>query len=132
MECCILIIIYVVDYIYILLFILSLIKLPSTFLCIIATPVLDFIPIAEQLTFTRGQSQGDSVCANIMIIQDVFVETMETFEVMLLPDPNDILGAIIQPSKAKAIVTISDGEMDRSTSYVASSPGHSQLFNVQH
>ena len=83
------------------------------FLCV-ATPVLDFIPIAEDLTFTEGQSVGGSACADITIIQDVFVEMQETFEVMLLPDLNNLLGAIINPSKAKAIVTISDGQMDRS------------------
>ena len=58
-----------------------------------------------------------------MIIQDVFVEATETFEVRLLPDPNNLLGAIIQPSKAVAIVTISDGEMNRSK-YVAMQPMH--------
>ena len=79
-----------------------------------ATPLLDFIPITEQLTFTRGQSQGDSACTDITIIQDIFVETQETFEVVLLPNLNDLLGAIIQPSKSNAIVIISDGEMDRS------------------
>ena len=57
---------------------------------------------------------GDSVCADITIIQDIFVETKETFEVMLLPDVNDLLGAIIQPGKDRAIVTISDGQFDRS------------------
>ena len=81
---------------------------------LVATPILDFIPVVEQLTFTEGQLQGDSVCTDIIIIQDVFVETQETFEVMLLPDLNDILGAIINPSKSKAIVTISDGEMNSS------------------
>ena len=70
--------------------------------------------MAELVTFTEGQSQGASVCTDITIIQDIFVEPMETFEVMLLPDPNNLLGAIIQPSKSKAVVTISDGEMDRS------------------
>ena len=49
-----------------------------------------------------------------MIIQDIFVETQETFEVLLLPDLNDPLGAIINPNKSKAIVTISDGEINRS------------------
>ena len=81
-----------------------------------ATPLLDFIPVSEALTFTRGQSQGDSACTDITIIQDVFVESKETFEVMLLPNPNDILGAIIQPSNSKGVVIISDGEMDRSKS----------------
>ena len=57
---------------------------------------------------------GDSVCADITIIQDIFVETKETFEVMLLPNLNDILGAIIRPGKDRAIVTISDGQFDRS------------------
>ena len=75
---------------------------------------MDFIPIAEDLTFTEGQSVGGSACADIMIIQDIFVESQETFEVMLLPDHNNLLGALINPSKAKAIVTISDGQMDRS------------------
>lgn len=75
---------------------------------------MDFLPIAEEVTFTEGQSVGDSACADITIIQDIFVESQETFEVMLLPDPNNLLGALINPSKAKAIVTISDGQMDRS------------------
>lgn len=70
--------------------------------------------MSEELTFTAGQFKGDSVCAQITILQDVFVETRETFEVMLLPNPRDILGAIIQPGKSKAIVIISDGEVDRS------------------
>ena len=88
---------------------------------------MDFIPIAEEVTFTEGQSKGDSVCAEITIIQDPFVESMETFEVNLLPDPNNLLGAIIQPSKAKAIVTISDGEMDRSM--YASNFVYTMLYN---
>ena len=86
--------------------------------CYVATPILDFIPIAEELTFTEGQSAGGSACADIVIIQDIFVEMQETFEVMLLPDPNNLLGALINPGKAKAIVTISDGQMDRSMNYV--------------
>jgi hypothetical protein len=80
----------------------------------VATPILDFIPIAEEVMFTEGQSVGGSACADITIIQDIFVEMQETFEVMLLPDPNNFFGALINPSKAKAIVTISDGQMDRS------------------
>ena len=84
------------------------------FLFCVATPILDFIPIAEEVMFTEGQSVGGSACADITIIQDIFVEMKETFEVMLLPDPNNFFGALINPSKAKAIVTISDGQMDRS------------------
>ena len=76
--------------------------------------MLDFITVADELTFMRGQKVGSSSCIDIRIIQDIFVEPQETFEVMLLPNPNDLFGAIIQPSKAKAIVTISDGQMDRS------------------
>lgn len=49
-----------------------------------------------------------------MIIQDIFVEMKETFEVMLLPNPNNLLGAIIQPGKDRAVVTISDGQLNRS------------------
>lgn len=81
----------------------------------IATPVLDFIPVVgERLVFTDGQSRGDSVCADIIIIPDFFVETEEVFEVMLLPNPEDLLAAIIQAGKDRALVTISDGENDRS------------------
>lgn len=76
--------------------------------------MLDFIPVADELPFTEGQQVGDSSCIDIMIIQDVFVEPNEMFEVMLLPNPSDLFGAIIQPSNSKAIVTISDGQMDRS------------------
>ena len=105
------------------------VKFHYPFLIVTATPVLDFIPIAEELMFTEGQSVGDSACTEIMIIQDIFVEMQETFEVMLLPDPNNLLGAIIQPSKAKAIVTISDGEMDRSKMHGRSSDYHRIGFN---
>ena len=79
-----------------------------------ATPVLDFIPIAEKLTFAEGLSQGDSVCAEITIVSDVFVETQETFEVQLLPDPDDLFAAIIQTGKDRGTVTISDGEENNS------------------
>ena len=76
--------------------------------------MLDFIPVGERLVFTDGQSRGDSVCADIIIIPDFFVETEEVFEVLLLPNPEDLLAAIIQAGKDRAIVTISDGENDRS------------------
>ena len=84
------------------------------FMLFVATPILDFIPILEEVMFTEGQSVGGSACADITIIQDIFVEMQETFEVMLLPDPNNFFGALINPGTAKAIVTISDGQMDRS------------------
>ena len=80
----------------------------------VATPVLDFIPVTERLVFTDGQSRGDSVCAEITIIPDFFVEMDEVFEVMLFPNPEDLLAAIIQAGKDRALVTISDGENDRS------------------
>ena len=79
-----------------------------------ATPVLDFTPVAEMIVFTDGQSRGDSVCTEITIIPDFFVETEEVFEVTLLPNPEDLLAAIIQAGKDRAFVTISDGENDRS------------------
>ena len=82
------------------------------FLIPTATPYLDFIPIAETLTLTEGQSQGDSVCTEISIIRDLFIETKETFEVLLLPHPDYVLAAIIQPPRHMAIVTISDREDD--------------------
>ena len=75
---------------------------------------------------------GDSVCADITIIQDIFVETKETFEVMLLPNPNDLLGAIIQPGKDRAIVTISDGQFDRSMCISASIFDHTQYLQTTH
>ncbi len=81
----------------------------------LATPTLDFIPlIEEKLTFTDGQFQGDSVCAEIMIVSDVFVETKETFEVLLIPDQDDLFAAFIQTGKDKGTVIISDGEENRS------------------
>lgn len=72
--------------------------------------MLDFIPIVEKLTFTEGQSQGDSVCADITIVSDFFVESQESFEVLLFPDPEDVFGAVIQPGKDRGTVVISDGE----------------------
>ena len=76
--------------------------------------MLDFTPVAEMIVFTDGQSRGDSVCTEITIIPDFFVETEEVFEVTLLPNPEDLLAAIIQAGKDRAFVTISDGENDRS------------------
>lgn len=83
-------------------------------LFLLATPVLDFIPIAEQLVFTDGQDRGDSVCTDITIISDFFVETQEVFEVVLLPNPEDLFAAIIQAGKDRALVTISDREDNES------------------
>ena len=79
-----------------------------------ATPFLDFIPIAETLTFTEGQSMGDSVCTQLTILSDFFVETDETFEVLLLPDLENLLTANIQPGMDRAIVTILDSQEDNS------------------
>ena len=81
----------------------------------VATPLLDFVPIAEQLVFTDGQGRGDSVCTEITIVSDFFVETQEVFEVMLLPNPEDLFAAIIQAGKDRAFIRISDGEDDEST-----------------
>ena len=53
---------------------------------------------------------GDSVCAEIMIVSDIFVEAEETFEVLLLPDPEDLFSAVIIPGMDRATVTIMDGE----------------------
>ncbi len=83
-----------------------------------ATPNLDFIPIAETVTLTEGQSQGDSVCAEILIVRDDVIESQETFEVLLLPHPDYTLAAVVQPSKLMAIVTISDHEGDDDSTYV--------------
>ncbi len=82
-----------------------------------ATPNLDFIPIAETVTLTEGQSQGDSVCTEILIIRDDILESKETFEVLLLPHPDYALTAVVQPSKRMAIVTISDREDDDDSTY---------------
>lgn len=81
---------------------------------IAATPYLDFVPITEELVFTEGQSMGDSSCTDIIILYDTFVETQETFEVILLPNPNNIFRAFIQPGKDRALILISDGEDYRS------------------
>ena len=80
----------------------------------VATPILDFIPIAEEIMFTEGQSSGASECVDIMIIQDVFVEQKEIFEVLLLPNPQDLFAVFIKPGSDRALVSISDGENDRS------------------
>lgn len=85
------------------------------FFLIPATPFLDFEPISEILTFTAGQSRGDSLCVPIFIFEDVFVEAQETFEVALLPTPEDFFKVLIVPGKDRATVIISDGEKDRST-----------------
>ena len=78
------------------------------FLLFIATPITDFLPIDEMLVFMNGQGQGDSVCTDIVIISDSFVEVIEVFEVMLFPYPMDRLVAFIQAGKDRALVRISD------------------------
>ena len=80
-----------------------------------ATPFLDFAPISEILTFTAGQSRGDSLCVPVFIYEDVFVEAQETFEVALLPTPEDFFKVLIISGRDRATVIISDGEKDRST-----------------
>ena len=80
----------------------------------VATPYLDFVPILEQLVFTEGQDRGDSVCTAITIVSDFFVEIQEVFEVMLLPNPEDLFAAIIQAGKDRALITLSDREDEES------------------
>ena len=53
---------------------------------------------------------GDSVCTPIMIVEDVFVESKETFEVLLSPTPEDFFKVLLVTDKSKAAVIISDGE----------------------
>ena len=77
---------------------------------------MDYIPISEVLTFTEGQSRGDSMCTSITVFEDVFVESMETFEVVLLPTLEDLYKVLIITGKDRANVIISDGENDRSKS----------------
>ena len=47
-------------------------------------------------------------------MSDFFIETEETFEVLLLPNPEDLLAAMIQPGKDRAIITISDSQEENS------------------
>ena len=49
---------------------------------------------------------GDSVCTGITIVSDFFVESAETFEVLLLPNPEDSIAVIIQPGMDRAVVEI--------------------------
>ena len=58
---------------------------------------------------------GDSVCTGITIVSDFFVETEETFEVLLLPNPDDLLAAVIVSGVDRSVVTISDSEEENST-----------------
>ena len=53
---------------------------------------------------------GDSVCTGITIVSDFIVETEETFEVSLLPNPEDSIAVIIQPGMDRAVVEIREGE----------------------
>ena len=45
-----------------------------------------------------------------MIVEDVFVESKETFEVLLSPTPEDFFKVLLVTDKSKAAVIISDGE----------------------
>ena len=60
---------------------------------------------------------GDSVCAIVTIVSDIFVETEETFEVSLLPDPEDMFTAVITPGMGMATIIITDGEENSSKLY---------------
>ena len=79
-----------------------------------ATPVLDYIPISEVLTFTRGQTRGESLCVPIVIVEDVFVESEETFDLMLVPTPEDFFKVLFVPGRDVSTVVISDGANNRS------------------
>ena len=61
---------------------------------------------------------GDSSCTDIIVVNDTFVEAKETFEVVLLPNPNNAFGAFIQPGNDRALIIISDGESFNSTCYL--------------
>ncbi len=57
-----------------------------------------------------GLSMGDSICTSITIVEDLFIEEIETFEVMLYPAPDDYFKVLIVPGKEQAVITISDGQ----------------------
>ena len=93
----------------------------SLFYCIhfytlsIATPVLDFLPTLQVLTFTTGQSTDDTACASVTIVEDTLIEAVETFEVTLLLTAADLFKVLIISGQDKGIVDISDGETHNST-----------------
>ena len=60
---------------------------------------------------------GDSSCTGITVLYDTYVETQETFEVILQPNPESHFGAFIQPGQDRAVIIISDGEDYRSMLY---------------
>lgn len=78
---------------------------------ILATPNLDFISHLETLTFSSGQHRGDSVCADISILSDDFVESNETFNVLLVSSSPV---AVIQSGKDRATVVIMDRRQPQS------------------
>ena len=66
--------------------------------------MLDFTPlIAEELKFTECQSMGDSTCTKVTIVQDIFVETMGTFKVQVLPNHNDPWEQLFNRTKARLL-----------------------------
>lgn len=71
----------------------------------VATPNLDFVPHLETLTFSNGQHRGESLCTDILIIPDDFVESDETFQVLLVSSSP---AAVIQSGKDRATVVILD------------------------
>ena len=77
----------------------------------LATPNLDFISHLETLTFSSGQHRGDSVCADISIIPDDFVESDEAFDVLLVSSSPV---AVIQSGKDRATVVIVDRRQPQS------------------
>lgn len=74
---------------------------------------MDFVPVYDEVTFTVGSTQDNSVCTEIHMVPDEFVESREVFEVQLLPNHNDPLGAIVQSDRMRALVAISDVETER-------------------
>lgn len=84
------------------------IQQPISSLLPIADPTLDYRPISETLEFTIGQAVGDSLCANISIRHDDYVEAAEMFEVNLHQVPEDSFKVLLVPEKEKAVVTIRD------------------------
>jgi len=68
----------------------------------------DFLPVNTNLVFTAGSSDGDSLCFNVVIIDNSIAELDESFTLILSSLTPSVFS--VAGNGGQATVTISDNE----------------------
>ena len=75
-----------------------------------AAPAQDFQSVSTQLSFTSGQTTGDTQCIDIQVLDDSILESDETFTLQLAAD--DISVVTISVGTDSSVVTIREDPTD--------------------